>query len=217
MKFTNSMLEARSSILKQGIQQTNRYKFRYPNLYYQYKEVDDIFQYPYSIVLPGFGFDLIDHSIWSVIRKIPFRKTYSELQVTFILGTSNYKKFIGVWDSLITTPNITNNGAVSNVWAYSSENGISPDSFDISGGLLTSEKYNGEATIPGKGGATNYMDLIHDDNVYIQLLDETGNSTTILTFHESFVSQIAPVQLTSTETGYSTFQVNFKFAKVTVS
>ena len=98
MKFARSMAKARASILEQGIQQTNRYFFR---------RSSGPIEYPYSVVLPGYGYDLMDHSIWSVIRKIPFRKTYTDLQVTFIVGSNNYKSYLNEWQSMITSPEPT--------------------------------------------------------------------------------------------------------------
>lgn len=225
MNISENMLNARENILKQGIQQTNRYRMFYPRLGSPYVYSDlgtrsemGLYLYPYSVVLPGYGFDLIDHSMWSIIRKIPFRKTYSELQVTFIVGTSNYKSFVKIWDSIITKPARSNDGSVSDTWSYATKNGVSPSVFEEqegSGtGFLTSDSGTGDKTVTGLGGGVNYMNKIHEDFVTISLLDEQKNPTTEFTFHESFISQIAPVQLTSTETGYSTFQVNFKFARV---
>ena len=113
MNFAKSMLAARTSILQQGIQQTNRYVF---------KESNSDPEYPYSVVLPGYGYDLIDHSIWSIIRKIPFRKTYTELQVTFIVGSDNYSRYINKWQSAISKP-VRSNGGVSSAANFAQLNG----------------------------------------------------------------------------------------------
>jgi len=206
MNFAKSMLAARASILQQGIQQTNRYVF---------KESNSDPEYPYSVVLPGYGYDLIDHSIWSIIRKIPFRKTYTELQVTFIVGSDNYSRYINKWQSAISKP-VRSNGGVSSAANFAQLNGIGTGGFDADVALLTDETSNGAIDILGSGGAVNYMDKFYTNDVTISLLSESDNSTNALfIFHEAFISQIAPIQLTSVETGYSTFQVNYKFASVT--
>lgn len=200
MKFAQSMAKARASILEQGIQQTNRYFFR---------RGSGPTEYPYSVVLPGYGYDLMDHSIWSVIRKIPFRKTYTDLQVTFIVGSNNYKSYLNEWQSMITSPegSAAVNG-LTKVQRFINANGVSQSNIETN---------NADGKVSGGGGAVNYMDKIYTNFVYFGLLKETDSSdlNTSFTFNEAFISQIAPVQLTSVETGYSTFQVNYKFASVT--
>jgi len=197
MKFVESMSKARASILEQGIQQTNRYFFR---------RGSGPKEYPYSVVLPGYGYDLMDHSIWSVIRKIPFRKTYTDLQVTFIVGSNNYKSYLNEWQDMITSPVPTTSTAQSFVKKY----GISGENI---------EESNEGGAVTGKGGAVNYIDKIYTNFVYLGLQKETDSSdhNAYFTFSEAFISQIAPVQLTSVETGYSTFQVNYKFASMIVT
>ena len=206
MKFAQSMAKARASILEQGIQQTNRYFFR---------RGSGPIEYPYSVVLPGYGYDLMDHSIWSVIRKIPFRKTYTDLQVTFIVGSNNYKSYLNEWQSMITSPEPT----ISQVPSRSSTSALK--TFTNTYGVSSSniEKDNANGKVSGGGGAVNYMDKIYTNFVYFGLLKETDSSdlNTYFTFNEAFISQIAPVQLTSVETGYSTFQVNYKFASMIVT
>jgi hypothetical protein len=212
MKFTTSILRARQEILAQGIQQTNHYRMLYPGVFEDYL-------YPYTIVTPGFGFDLIEHSIWSIIRKIPFRKTFTDLQTTFIVGKNNYKDMIKVWDSLITKPT-TGSQRDTNKWSYAQSNGISPNATEETPNFLTNAPTVGQIT-NGLGGATNYMNKIIGNDLIIELLDEGEKDpypkiNTTFIFREVFVSQVAPVQFTSVDTGYSLFQVNFKFAKAEV-
>lgn len=208
MKFAQSMAKARARILEQGIQQTNRYFFR---------RGSGPIEYPYSVVLPGYGYDLMDHSIWSVIRKIPFRKTYTDLQVTFIVGSNNYKSYLNEWQSMITSPEPT----ISPVPTTASQVLSGLKDFAIKNGVSSSniETNNADGKVYGGGGAVNYLDKIYTNFVYFGLLKETGTNdlNAYFTFNEAFISQIAPIQLTSVETGYSTFQVNYKFASMIVS
>lgn len=218
MKFTTSILRARQEILAQGIQQTNHYRMLYPGVF-------DDYLYPYTIVTPGFGFDLLEHSIWSIIRKVPFRKTFTDLQTTFIVGRNNYKDMIKVWDSLITKPTTayTRN---TNGWRYAQANGIASNATEDGQPSFTSADFLNTAPEVGQitsglGGATNYMNKIIGNDLIIELLDEGEKDpypkiNTTFIFKEVFVSQVAPVQFTSVDTGYSLFQVNFKFAKAEV-
>jgi hypothetical protein len=229
MKIAYSLQQARANALQQGIQQTNRYSMVYGRL-------AGLLLYPYSIVLPGYGYDLIDHSIWSIIRKIPFRKTYTDLQVSFMVGNKNYTGFVSTWNSILTRPK-SGNKTVDSTWAYNNqvpgsasesgtwsyENALETTAtyttfggIDFNGAMNNLISDNDKNTINGNGGAVNYMDKIYPDKVIVNLLDEESAVRSTFVFNEAYISQIAPVQLTSTETGYSTFTVNFRFASVDV-
>ena len=267
LPIPGTMDQARVNILQQGIQQINRYAILYPKL-------SNTLLYPYSVVLPGLGYDFIDHSIWSIPRKIPFRKTFTDLEITFITGKKNYRNMINFWSSMITNPKTgsqNGGGALSTTLAssnFAQANGISTSSMQnlsLDPGLdpVTSptgspptslertgeefgdpdEQLEGGEGIPGIpgipglnytnniqsenikgyikgfGGAANYMDDIYSDSLELFLLPEdkdgvdgTAAPNATILFEEVYVSQIAPVQLTSIETGYSPFKVFFKFA-----
>lgn len=229
MQISNNMLQARQRILENGIQQTNRYRFKFSRM--------DKFLYPYEIILPGLGFESIDHSIWSVVRKIPFRKSFTDLQVKFIMGKSNYAEWIDFWNySYIVTPNSLTGDRLANaernnivallnsgVSIYNSDEGSGANNpaipttgvvGDLTNMTLALRQQNpvGQAI----GGSPEYSNYIQGDYVSISLLDESGNLgvNSSLYFYEAYVTQIQPTQLTSVETGYSTFTVNFKFAKI---
>lgn len=252
MLVANSITQARQRVLQQGIQQTNRYAFYFPRL----TGNERLALYPFSVVLPGYGFDLLDHSIWSTVRKIPFRKNYTDLQVTFIVGATNYKNFITLWDRVyvtkqnkLTSPyiepiddafnrgdyfgSVQNQGVLSGTGLAQLALGVGqvvealvrPDAYNT---ILTSNsQYN---TVTGLGGATNYVSNISTEVAEIHLLNndsygKTSQGTdtatqsgpkanTVIKFNSAFVSQISPVQLTSVDTGYTTFTASLKFATI---
>lgn len=235
MKYANpgTINQARANILGQGIQQTNRYQMYYP------KMVNEPL-YPYNITLPGLGYDFIDHSIWSIQRKIPFRKTFTDLEVTFIVGNSNYSNAISWWSSAVSgvrggSSTGGQNGGTS-LSQVAAANGVSPSAVEgppetVLGGLLGTLgeaideitaladpiTNNVEGFANGSGGASNYIDkFYHDGTLIIQLMDEKAHDKpkTTLVFTEAYISQIAQVNLTSVETGYSPFKIFFKFATV---
>lgn len=233
MKFPipGTITQARANILGQGIQQTNRYSMFYAPM------SSDLL-YPYNVTLPGLGYDFIDHSIWSIPRKIPFRKTFTDVEVTFIVGNSNYKNTISWWSGLITSVRGGNNtdgngqgGQGEDLTEFAAKNGVSPSAVeqpttpsstvDAIKDFLTKATdpvtNNVEGFVKGSGGATNYMDKIYYDTLTIQLLSEqydTPVARSTLVFEEAYISQIAQVNLTSVETGYSPFKIFFKFANL---
>lgn len=233
MRLPYSIPEARTNILQQGIQQTNRYAVYYSG--------GQELQYPYAVTLPGYGYDLIDHSIWSIIRKIPFRKTQTDVELTFIVGNSNYLDYVYYWNNMITSPKDNNtilkNPEDSVRWANSF--GISPSDTENatydSGGNADIQSTSGDpfgnpfasqgvlfganlleqnqaGTVNGYGGAVSYMNKIYNNELSVYLLAEDHSVRNTFTFEEAYISQISPVQLTSTETGYSPFKVSFRFA-----
>lgn len=235
MRLPYSIPDARTKILEQGIQQTNRYAMYYSG--------NNDMQYPYAITLPGYGYDLIDHSIWSINRKIPFRKTQTDVEFTFIVGNGNYMDYVYYWNNLISTPKdnntiLTDPGDSKN---FAQENGISqdetenasagqsdPDTIitstgeqDIFGSGMDSPVILGGANllnqnqsgiVNGYGGAVSYMNKIYSNELVVFLLAEDHSVRNTFIFEEAYISQISPVQLTSTETGYSPFKVSFRFA-----
>jgi hypothetical protein len=161
------------------------------------------------------------------------------------MGKKNYANSINMWNQMITSPKL-GGGAVQNggplrskeasrQWAQ--ENGVSPLVGEDEGtptGLdalirdtipnipivnydrnLVTENIPG--FIAGTGGASNYMTDIYNDDLTIYILNETDMSTNFsIRFEEAYVSQVAQVQMTSVETGYSPFKVFFKFTEMQV-
>ena len=240
MRLPRSIPQARTNILQQGIQQTNRYAVSYSG--------DNDLKYPYAITLPGYGYDLIDHSIWSINRKIPFRKSQTDVELTFIVGNTNYLDYVYYWNNLISSPKNNNTvmkdpGASAN---FAASNGIAQSEMENQGGPSVEStpeddsEYSGvsvlgnpltppsnfgspnlgpnllnaqlQGIINGQGGAASYMNSIYNNTLTVYLLDEQHYTRNTFVFEEAYISQISPVQLTSTETGYSPFKVSFRFA-----
>jgi hypothetical protein len=235
MLISANMLQARQNALRSGIQQTNRYRM--------YTSFLDQYVYPFEVILPGLGYETLDHSLWSIARKVPFRKNFSDLQVKFIMGNDNYAMFINLYNAQIpdasesTVENIAsedvalkqllNTGVSINDKGETEPNTGETllQSFDpildpadvaikrILGGSGLSSRFNINYTIPG--ASPRYIDTIYNQYVGIELLSENQSRNSILYFEEAFITQIQPTQMTSVETGYSTFTVNFKFARMT--
>lgn len=230
MKLPLSIPQARTNILQQGIQQTNRYALSYNG---------GELKYPFAISLPAYGYDLIDHSLWSIIRKIPFRRTHSDLEVTFIVGNFNYGEYVYYWNNLITSPKKGLQGGpllneTSKSDAFAAESGISPTDTSNGGGLPSTidnavNPYNGatpgenilsqntKGIVYGSGGAVNYIENFFSSTLNVFLLDENHQTRNTFTFDEVYVSQISTVDLTSTETGYSPFKVSFRFTTMSTA
>lgn len=219
MRFRSDFETARKEILNIGIQQTNRYRVFYSKLRDGFPDVTGVYMYPHDIVLPGYGYDFIDHSIWSVIRKIPFRRTYTDLQMTFLVSPTFYDSFFYFWQDLIKQPAITANPVVNlNEELLNNQAASVPDETTIvegSSGVFGGSPLVGNTNAAtGVGGAPNYGTSIAPDYLMVELLDEKKNPKYSLFFSEAFPVQITPVKLTSVETGYSLFTILFKFAKV---
>jgi hypothetical protein len=217
---SRTMTEARTNFLAAGIQQTNRYIFKYSKM--------DIFLYPYEIILPGLGYESIDHSIWSIVRKIPFRRAFTDLQVKFIMGKTNYKHFIELWNTTVSKLSTIDISQQSQQVLL--QNGVSPSSAGIEStnqaGVNAAERTLGNSFLSSRiyqsvgnaiGGAPQYTDYIGGSFATVGLINEKSKDIqTTLKFNEAYITQIQPTQMTSVETGYSTFTVNFKFSSVDV-
>lgn len=132
MRFSRSIPQARANVSLAGIQQPNRYKMIWDWM-------PGVELYPFAVSLPGYGYDLIEHSIWSIIRKIPFRKTHTDLEVTFMMDNRNYYSYVKHWYTLMSDPkNSSLNSARMTGSANPRQQGNSPNT----GFLRTQEQSN---------------------------------------------------------------------------
>lgn len=221
MLTSYNMLNARENILTSGIQQTNRYR-----VFMSMGPQATLFLYPFEIIMPGYGYETLEHALWSTSRKVPYRKSYTELQLKFIIGNRNYADYIEFFNGLMPNPiqSTTPKGndllekllnATADVTEFEDDGGGGLIEKVVSGINVNARNPNaviGEA----RGGCPLYMNSIYPFFVQVDLLDEytTFSPRTSIIFDETQVSQIQPTQLTSVETGFSTFTVNIRFARM---
>lgn len=140
----DNMRQARANILAQGIQQTNRYKIEYNSV-----QSGEFQAYPYAITLPGYGYDLIDHSLWAISRKIPFRRSNTEVELTFIVGNHNYGNYIYFWNNLLGNPkkNINKIKTADEIGGFAAKNGA--DANEANGAVGVTDNVTVDNTTQG--------------------------------------------------------------------
>ena len=70
--------------------------------------------YPLSIILPGRNFLFYDHDLWGPVRKIPFKRGYTQCNMSFVIYQDWYeRKFLEAWMNLMIPPSTSSSGGSS--------------------------------------------------------------------------------------------------------
>lgn len=216
------MLNARQNILANGIQQTNRYR-----VFMSMGPQARLFLYPFEIIMPGYGYETLEHALWSTSRKVPYRKSYTELQLKFVIGNKNYAEYIEFFNGLMPNPIQSTKPTGNDILQKLLQANASVDTLEVDTdnnavpkqitNVIEVTRQNPNAFIgEAIGGSPIYMNSVYPNFVQVDLLDEyfTIIPRSSVVFDETQVSQIQPTQLTSVETGFSTFTVNIRFARM---
>lgn len=224
MPVSNTVTGFRQAVLgRRGPQIAAKYKVRLQS------PVGTIEAYPLSVILPGRNFLFYDHDIWGPVRKIPFKRGYTQCNMSFIIYQDwRERRFLEAWMNriVINSSAILNNANLATVDPNfnSIGDGTDPDGLgiaDIETGGLISRLDNQDGS---PRSANNYSDWVNYNQVRFQghieiecLRSENHNSANV-TFQlkEAYPAQITPVALGSDGTGYPSFTVSFQFNSYTV-
>lgn len=107
MPVSNTIQEFRENVLKKGGPQISAFY----EVTLTSGDSRSISCYPASIVFPGRMFTFYDHDIWGPVRKIPYKRGYTQCHMTFIVYQDWAERtFLERWMNLIVvTPEYTIN------------------------------------------------------------------------------------------------------------
>lgn len=215
-KISNTITQFRDDVLSRGG----------PQISAMYKVTlaqngnNPIVCYPMNVVLPGRLFITYDHDIWGTIRKIPYKRGYTQCSMTFIIYQDWAERtYIESWMNTI----IRNDGrsVEQQIALDSQENATS----DPSTAQLTDQQYQTiNSSIASGGvqdsdanfGTNKYNDYVDYYNgvgtVVIDCLNsQTKEPNRTIVLHEAYPATVSPVTLASDGSGYPTFTVSFQF------
>jgi hypothetical protein len=215
MPISNTIQEFREGVIKKGGPQiASKYKL---NMFFNGSSVDC---YPLSVVLPGRNFSLYEQDLYGPVRKVPYKRGYTQCNVTFLVYQDwRERKFLENWMNLI----------VYNVKSGSGSREVLDGNLNIAEGSANtastiSEREQdalSEASLTSSGTDSipsgSYRDYANYKNgrgvITIQTLSSLNhNSPTSQTvLKEAYPAFISPLTLGSDGTGYPTFTVGFQF------
>lgn len=176
--------------------------------------------YPLSVVLPGRLFITYDHDIWGTIRKVPYKRGYTQCSMTFVVYQDWVERtYIESWmNSIIRNDNRTIEQQIA---LDSQQNSTS----EPSNPQLTEEQATAITTSLSTGGPqdadanfgsskfNDYLDYYGGiGTIYIKCLNsQTKEPNKIITLKEAYPATISPLTLAADGSGYPTFTVSFQY------
>jgi hypothetical protein len=182
--------------------------------------------YPLSVVLPGRMFLTYDHDIWGTVRKVPYKRAYTQCNMTFVVYQDWAERtYIESWmntiirhDSRTLEKQLATDAGESvpaNSGALTAANPTAPQlsekqvqaiSGNIGGNL-------GKDASFGKNTYNEYVDYYNGiGSITINMLNsQTKKPNRTIQLLEAFPTTISPLSLAADGSGYPTFSVAFQF------
>ena len=233
MPVSNTVTQFRQDVLKKGGPQiASKYRV---NFFRSTGSESIIECYPLSVVLPGRIFSLYEHDIWGPVRKIPYKRGYTQCNVTFLIYQDwRERRFIESWM----------NNIVKNIDNTSSSSSSLPDYSDVNdiretAGLSSQQISDAENSQNDQqanalfklGSSVNsqtsnvYKDYVNYINGTGRILIETlsaesqsrSKRTCSLLLKEAYPATLSPTTFASDGTGFASFTVGFQFNDYLIS
>jgi len=181
--------------------------------------------YPISVVLPGRIFSLYEHDIWGPVRKIPYKRGYTQCNMTFLIYQDwRERKFIERWMNEVVKNIDTTSSSSSSLPNYNNSNS-SPVFPSIASGVLAqvSESVETQNSLFRLGSSTNsqtsniYKDYVNylsgKGLIEIETLQSNTNSSTTcnIKLYEAYPATLSPTTFAADGTGFASFTVGFQF------
>lgn len=219
-KISKTIQEFRTSVIERGGPQiASRYEVILSHL-----DQEPLTCYPMSVIVPGRSFVYYDHDLWGTIRKVPYKRGYTQCHMSFIVYQDwAERNYIERWMNTIIRNKQT--GSPKDLTNLTSPN-IMEDETRTTSALLGAIATGGPVSNDVNFG-TNYEDFIDYNSgfgtIHIRCMNsgnptpgpngepmpDAANKTIIL--KEVFPAAISQMSLASEGTGYPSFNVTFQF------
>jgi hypothetical protein len=224
MPISNAVTQFRQDVIKKGGPQiASKYEV---TLFRSTGSPPVIKCYPLSVVLPGRIFSLYEHDLWGPVRKIPYKRGYTQCNMTFLIYQDwEERKFIESWMNNIVKNIDTSSSSSSSLPDYSSGN-VSQGTANLSEEEISDQanSQNDQASnsLFKLGSSTNsqtsnvYKDYVNYINgtgrILIEPLESNSSKRTCaLILKEAYPATLSPTTFAADGTGYASFTVGFQF------
>jgi len=215
-KISNTITQFREDVLSRGGPQiSGMYEVTLAQ-----NNTSPVVCYPLNVVLPGRVFITYDHDIWGTIRKIPYKRGYTQCSMTFVVYQDWAERtYIESWMNSIIR---NDNRSVEQQIALDGEENITEDPANaqlshqdyqvISSSLSSGGVQDSDANF-GIAKYNDYVDYYGGvGTIIINCLNsqtKTPNKTLIL--KEAYPATVSPLTLAADGSAYPTFTVSFQF------
>jgi len=220
MAIHNTVSDFRAGVVAQdGLQFTSLYRMKILNKGTNIQEI-----YPTSLVLPGRSFSFYEHDIWGPVRRIPYKRTYTQFNATFIVF-QNWKERhdFEFWMDDMIPPTLNADEKLDYTGSTpptlrESEDLTPEDTIAaLSEGLkeaLTTRPTNADFD-EAYGEYIDYAKTTTIEIDFLNTADRNKVNATMKLF-EAYPASISQMAMGSDATGYSTYTIGFQFREYTV-
>ena len=215
-KISNTILQFREDVLSRGGPQISG---MYQVTLAQSSNAP-IVCYPMNVILPGRTFITYDHDIWGTIRKIPYKRAYTQCSMTFVVYQDWAERtYIESWmNSIIRNDNRTVEQQIAldsqeNTTAEPSTSQLEIQVYEtLSGAISDGAVLSSDANF-GVSKYNDYIDYYSGiGTIIIECLNsQTKEANRKITLKEAYPATISPLTLASDGSGYPTFTVGFQY------
>lgn len=210
VKISNTIKQFRQDVLERGGPQiASMYKV-------ELLHHDDVMTcYPLSVVIPGRQFVYYEHDLWGTVRKVPYKRGYTQCHMQFIAYQDwAERSFIEKWmNTIVRHKNAT--GVADNI-----QNATNPtiDGDEINAvEVLENMFINGALLGDAQFNLSQYDDFIDyamgfgQLNIHCLNSQDKSKSNLIISLKEVFPAAISQMSIASDGTSYPTYNVTFQF------
>jgi hypothetical protein len=175
--------------------------------------------YPLNVILPGRQFVYYEHDLWGPVRKIPYKRGYTQCHMSFVVYQDWAERtYIESWmNSIILNDNVPGvnfdaNSVTARPQTFVADAVREQEAQDAFNNALAT---GGPASSDANFGF-NYQDYIDYTNGFGTVLINCLNSQTkepnvTIMLKEAFPAAISQMSMASDGTSYPTFNVTFQF------
>ena len=204
--ITKTITEFREEISSRGLQRPSLYEV----IFNQTGRGNPIACYPLSVILPGRQFTYYNHDIWGPTRKIPYKRGYTQCNISFIIHDDwSERAYLESWANSV----IRNAGGPSNIGEITklTEGKMEPTVEEVTRSIEETSTSANPSTGSSYNDYSNYFGGL--GTVKIRCLNSKDRTIVNreITLREAYPAVISPVTLAADGTGYATFNCTFQF------
>jgi hypothetical protein len=221
-KISKTIQEFRTAVNERGGPQiSSRYEVTLSHL-----DQEPIVCYPLSVIVPGRNFVFYEHDLWGTVRKIPYKRGYTQCHMSFIVYQDWAERtYVEKWMNTIVR-----NSQKDGVNFDPNENQVQPNI--LTDEISTATALSQQANYGGPLASDAYFGMQYEDfidynagfgTILIKFMNSgTARPTTVGTdgedtvnksiiLKEAFPAAISQMSMASDGSGYPTFNVTFQF------
>lgn len=173
--------------------------------------------YPLSVVIPGRQFIFFEHDMWGPIRRIPYKRGYTQCHMSFIVYQDwQERTYLERWMNTIikNTQTAANGLTVGRLNPSDKGSVLTPSETQTENTVknnIDSSPISKDAYFGIYEDAINYTSGYGSVQIKFVNSQDKDNLNRAIVLNEAFPAAISQMSMASDGTGYPTFNVTFQF------